>query len=234
MSDWNRYPSDDFRRRPPLADDDGGYGGASSGPRGEREERSFEQAPRRHRGYRLGSYGGRSTFGGPPDYIEPGYGYGGETFAGGGTDRGYGDDRPRGGRGAYGQRAEGRTDSRFGGGAYGGPAFEGDNERLRRVADGESDHGHLFGGGTQHGHGEHRGHGPKGYSRSDERIHDDVADRLTADPWLDATDIEVAVKDGEITLSGGVQARDDKRRAESLAEDVLGVKHVQNNLRAKS
>jgi len=230
MSDWNRYPGDEFRRRPPLADDDGGYGGPRGEDRGQREDRSFERGaagsgPRPHRGYRLGTYGARSSFGGPSDYIEPGYGYGGETFAGGGYDRGYGEDRSGGvGRGAYGRAPEGRSGG-------GGPAFEGGNERLRRVADGEADHGHFFGGGAQHVHGEHRGRGPKGYSRSDERIRDDVADRLTADSWLDATDIEVAVKDGEVTLGGHVRSRDDKRRAESLAEDVLGVKHVQNNLR---
>lgn len=79
--------------------------------------------------------------------------------------------------------------------------------------------------------GDHRGRGPKGYRRSDERIRDDVSDRLTDDGWLDASSIEVSVKDGEVTLSGTVHARDDKRRAELLAESVSGVDNVQNNLR---
>ncbi|MBI1682594.1 BON domain-containing protein [Caulobacter hibisci] len=78
---------------------------------------------------------------------------------------------------------------------------------------------------------DHRGRGPKGYRRSDERIREDVSDRLTDDGWLDASAIEVLVKDGEITLNGTVHARDDKRRAELLAESVSGVDHVQNNLR---
>lgn len=78
---------------------------------------------------------------------------------------------------------------------------------------------------------DHRGRGPKGYRRSDERIREDVSDRLTDDGWLDASAIEVAVKDGEVTLSGTVHARDDKRRAELLAESVSGVDNVQNNLR---
>ncbi|PVM87244.1 BON domain-containing protein [Caulobacter radicis] len=78
---------------------------------------------------------------------------------------------------------------------------------------------------------DHRGRGPKGYRRSDERIREDVSDRLTDDGWLDASFIEVAVKDGEVTLSGTVHARDDKRRAELLAESVSGVDNVQNNLR---
>jgi len=78
----------------------------------------------------------------------------------------------------------------------------------------------------------HRGRGPKGYKRADERINDEVHDRLTYDPWLDASNVEVAVKDGEVTLSGSVDNREAKHRAERLIEDIPGVVHVQNNLRA--
>lgn len=78
---------------------------------------------------------------------------------------------------------------------------------------------------------EHRGRGPKGYSRSDERIREDVNDRLTEDGWLDASNITVEVKDREVTLSGTVSDRGSKRRAEDIAESVSGVEHVQNNLR---
>ncbi len=81
--------------------------------------------------------------------------------------------------------------------------------------------------------GEHRGRGPKGYRRSDERIADDINDRLTEDPIIDASEIEVAVKDGEATLSGVIFRKEDKRRAEDLAERVSGVSHVQNNLRLR-
>lgn len=77
----------------------------------------------------------------------------------------------------------------------------------------------------------HRGIGPKGYQRTDERISDEVHDRLTEDPWLDASDIQVEVKGGEVTLSGHVENREAKHRAERLIEDLSGVKHVQNNLR---
>ncbi len=79
--------------------------------------------------------------------------------------------------------------------------------------------------------GEHRGRGPKGYRRSDERIRDDVSDRLTDDSWLDAQNIEVAVADSDVTLTGSVRSREDKKRAEALAESVSGVDNVQNNLR---
>lgn len=81
---------------------------------------------------------------------------------------------------------------------------------------------------------DHRGRGPKNYARSDERIREDVNDRLTEDVWIDASEIEVAVQDGEVTLTGTVEDRRAKRRAEDLADDVTGVKHVQNNLRYTS
>jgi osmotically-inducible protein OsmY len=79
--------------------------------------------------------------------------------------------------------------------------------------------------------GEHRGRGPKNYSRSEDRIREDVSDRLSDAADVDASDIEVAVNGSEVTLTGTVDSRRAKRRAEDLADDVSGVKHVQNNLR---
>lgn len=77
----------------------------------------------------------------------------------------------------------------------------------------------------------YRGRGPKGYLRSDDRIREDVCDRLTDDPYIDASEVEVAVTSGEVTLGGTVESRAARRRAEELAESLSGVKHVQNNLR---
>jgi osmotically-inducible protein OsmY len=82
--------------------------------------------------------------------------------------------------------------------------------------------------------GQHRGRGPRNYARSDDRIREDVSDRLTDDTWIDASEIEVTVSGGEVTLAGFVTGRSDKRRAEDLAESVSGVTHVQNNLRVRS
>ncbi len=78
---------------------------------------------------------------------------------------------------------------------------------------------------------DHRGRGPADYIRSDDRIREDVNDRLTEDYWLDASRIGVTVAGGEVTLDGTVDGKRAKRRAEDLADDVSGVKHVQNNLR---
>ena len=80
---------------------------------------------------------------------------------------------------------------------------------------------------------EHRGRGPKGYRRSDERIKEDVNDRLSDDYYLDASEVEVSVQNTEVTLTGTVNNRRDKRRAEDLAESVSGVTNVENRLRVK-
>lgn len=81
--------------------------------------------------------------------------------------------------------------------------------------------------------GQHRGKGPKNYTRSEERIKEDVSDILANDSFLDASDIEVNVKDGEVTLNGYVDSRYSKHRSEDLTEDIMGVTHVQNNLRVR-
>jgi hypothetical protein len=90
-----------------------------------------------------------------------------------------------------------------------------------------------FGGGLgQYGEqGRHAGHGPKGYKRSDERIKEDVNERLTQDSQIDAGEIEVEVKNGEVTLTGTVESRQAKRRAEDVIENVSGVNEVHNQLR---
>jgi hypothetical protein len=69
------------------------------------------------------------------------------------------------------------------------------------------------------------------YTRSDERIREDVYERLMAQDWVDADDVEVRCQGGEITLTGTVPSRRDKRLCEELAEAVLGVKDVHNQLR---
>lgn len=74
------------------------------------------------------------------------------------------------------------------------------------------------------------GRGPKGYQRSDARIHEEVCDRLTYSD-VDAENVEVNVANGEVTLSGSVRERWDKRRAEDLVEDVAGVREVHNSIR---
>ena len=75
------------------------------------------------------------------------------------------------------------------------------------------------------------GRGPKNYQRSDDRIREEVSDRLTDDPRIDASEITVEVKNCEVTLSGTVSDREQKRRAEDMAERITGVRDVNNNIR---
>jgi osmotically-inducible protein OsmY len=97
----------------------------------------------------------------------------------------------------------------------------GDEEHRRRVAEQE---GRAA---------SHRGRGPRGYRRSDERIAEEIHDRLTDDPRLDAGEIQVDINGGEVTLTGNVASRADRRRAEDIAESVSGVSYVMNNLRVR-
>jgi hypothetical protein len=73
------------------------------------------------------------------------------------------------------------------------------------------------------------GRAPKGYVRSDERIKEDICDRLMAS-WIDAENIEIEVRAGEVTLAGMVEDRPSKRAIEDIIERVLGVKDVHNTI----
>lgn len=79
--------------------------------------------------------------------------------------------------------------------------------------------------------GPYSGRGPKGYRRSDETIAEDVCERLTQHGYVDASDIEVKVEGGEVTLQGTVDNRRTKRLAEDIAASVAGVSDVHNRLR---
>src|SRR4030081_2128258 len=78
--------------------------------------------------------------------------------------------------------------------------------------------------------GPHRGRGPRGYVRSPARIYEDLCDRLTDNPFIDASDIEVTVAGPEVTLTGTVRDRIALRQAQAIAEEVAGVSHVHNRL----
>jgi hypothetical protein len=76
-----------------------------------------------------------------------------------------------------------------------------------------------------------RNKGPKGYQRSDERIKEDLCERLSHHPNLDPSEIEVEVSSGEVTLKGEVDERHEKWMAEECAYEVSGVTEVNNQLR---
>lgn len=87
---------------------------------------------------------------------------------------------------------------------------------------------------TSQSQGMFSGKGPKGYRRSDERIKDDVCYALMMAPHVDASHIEVDVKDGAVTLTGTVEDRKTKRMAEDCIENVQGVSDVHNQLKVQN
>jgi osmotically-inducible protein OsmY len=103
---------------------------------------------------------------------------------------------------------------------FGGENFGGEGGPVNWMHPGES--------------GPHAGIGPRNFTRSDERIAEDVAERLTRHAMLDASSIDVVVRDGEVTLTGTVENRHMKRIADDEANSIWGVKDVHNQLRIKS
>ena len=67
--------------------------------------------------------------------------------------------------------------------------------------------------------------------RSDERIREELCERLTEDDAIDPSDVSVAVKDGVVTLTGTVEQRWVKHSIEDMAEALGGVKDIVNQLR---
>ena len=87
--------------------------------------------------------------------------------------------------------------------------------------------------GSARSQGGFAGRGPKGYQRSDERLQEEISDRLMADDRIDASDIEIDVQSSEVTLTGTVPDRWMKRQAEDMVEQVMGVREVMNQIRVQ-
>ena len=77
----------------------------------------------------------------------------------------------------------------------------------------------------------HRGRGPRGYRPSDERLREIICERLTDDPFIDASEISVSVDNGQVTVQGTVQVRQQKYAIEDLIADVPGVAELHNEIR---
>ncbi|MGN6184992.1 MAG: BON domain-containing protein [Thermoanaerobaculia bacterium] len=113
------------------------------------------------------------------------------------------------------------------GGGFGGGGFNTMNNRDFETRGGY-DRGWDYGSTQQQSF---RGRGPKGFQRSDDRLRELVSERLSDHHDIDASDIEVTVSNGEVTLQGTVDDRRTKRLAEDVVESVSGVRDVHNQLR---
>jgi hypothetical protein len=83
-------------------------------------------------------------------------------------------------------------------------------------------------------YGSHRGKGPKGYTRSDDRLKEIICEKLSDDPMIDASEISVDVAGQVVKLTGMVDDRSTKYEVEELIERCGGVKDIDNQLRVRS
>ena len=94
-----------------------------------------------------------------------------------------------------------------------------------------ADSDYLPPGNRTSGRASYRGVGPKNYTRSDQRITEDLCEGLTRDDHVDPSDISVNVSGGVVTLGGTVRDRWMKHRIEDIAAACDGVRSVENNIR---
>lgn len=226
---------------------EGGFGMGGSGPRRSEQEHAMQglvhydqdySSPSRG-AYGQGGYGGRnpgrenygwrgqqSTYGGQglQDSGRRGYGRGSfELDDDGPIESGYLGDSDR-GNWARGYEGEGSSGTSMGYSTrrHGGSGY----------AEQTGSRGQYGGGGNPQGRS-YRGMGPRGYMRSDERLCEDINERLTDDDHIDASEISVDVKDGVVTLSGEVEQRRLKHRIEDMVERCHGVQDIRNEIRVK-
>ena len=196
-----------------------GYGGAS-GPDAYGSGQQWQEQYGGQRGYG-GGYGSSSGYGASGGY---GSGYGASGGYGGGQGigpgRGYdsGFSSSAGGYGRQGSAGQWQGEQSYG---QRGSEWRGD--------DASHNQGYPSTGmETPRGY---RGKGPKGYARSDERLQEDISERLMDNDAIDASGVSVQCKDGIVTLEGTVSERRMKHNIEDLVEGCHGVKDIENRIR---
>jgi len=220
-------------RQGPGGEERSGWGRASEWPyRGE----SYGQGEFGRSGYGSTGYG-QGGFG-RGGYGESRYGQGGYGRSGYGSS-GYGQSGF--GQSGYGQGGFGRSgygEGRYGQGGYGAYAHGHDYGQSGQQS-GQYGGGFYGGYGGQQYPGAMEGrprtqrHGPKGYQRSDERIRDDICERLMYRDDLDVENVSIEVKEGRVRLDGEVPERRMRHEIEDICDSVLGVQDVENNIRVK-
>lgn len=142
---------------------------------------------------------------------------------------GFGAPSPYGGDRSYATSDDDRF-GRGGGGASRGFGRADENRRLGPAVGRMPAYG-VGGGSFDERLVGHRGQGPRNYVRSDERLREILCEVLADDDRIDASQIEVEVHSGDVTLSGTVPDRRMKRLAEDVLENLPGVEEVHNHIR---
>ena len=173
------------------------------------------------------------------DYGAQRYGVGYSGSQSYGRERPFGDERfNRGDQPRYfGTGYYGEGTSAFGGG-FGEERWRSQPASYGRL--GEAEHSsRFFGGGSEHERGEQRpgllrrlfGTGPKGYQRSDERLREDISERLMQAGNIDSSEVTVVVAGAKVTLEGTVPDRNMKHAIEDLVDACPGVQDIDNRVR---
>lgn len=92
--------------------------------------------------------------------------------------------------------------------------------------------GEWFGPSTDERPGARRA-GPRNYQRTDERIRDEICERLTFTNGVNVREVSVEVEKGVVTLSGTVERRSQKYDIEDIADNTFGVTEVDNRIRVQ-
>jgi osmotically-inducible protein OsmY len=233
---YNRY---DEPRRSLISSDEGyrDYGRSRQGPDDWSDRDSSGSGSRGgwNQGYGQGQRSGQGGYYG----SNQGYGQGRSSF--GSQDYGRGGNSSQNYRSGRGSQQEMDSDYYYGRGNYGAQSgsssrdnqYSGSSGMGYGDAEEQGRYGYRSDSQQSERQGRHFGKGPKGYQRSDERIKEDVNEALSRHWDLDASDIEVQVQNGEVTLTGTVDSREAKRYAEDAAERSFGVKDVENKLKVK-
>lgn len=139
--------------------------------------------------------------------------------------REYGDDGayPQGGReGTYGGRAPYGAQWPYG--TRGGQGDQGSYG-------GQGPYGGNYGWASQVGAQGRMRRGPKGYTRSDERLKEDIAERLMYAWDVEASDVSLEVQNGKVVLEGTVPERRMKHAIEDIVDNCPGVQDIDNRVR---
>ena len=75
--------------------------------------------------------------------------------------------------------------------------------------------------------------GPKGYQRSDERLREDISERLMEARHIDSSDVTVEVSGAKVVLEGTVPERRMKHAIEDLVDACPGVQDIDNRIRVR-
>jgi hypothetical protein len=201
-----------------------GQGGYGFGPGGQRQSR-YGQADYGQGNYGQGNYG-QGNFG-QGDYGRAGYG----RYGRGGNEQSWGSGSYGSGQGGYGQGGFGAAQEDFGqgrGSGQGGYGGGGQGGYGMYGTGGSVDYGSQWGA---HSTSQRARRGPKGYKRSDERLKEDISERLMNSVHIDPAEVSVEVQNGKVTLEGTVPERRMKHQIEDLVDNCLGVQDIDNRVR---